>query len=467
MRQPATDLELTMVDHPIDESRLHKTQELFRNCQQVVAGGESSYARLSNSRPIVMTRGEGAYFVDADDNRYVDWCLGYGPMIFGHRPKPIVDAVAQQITEGGMLYTFPHELDYEVGRKIVQAVPSVDLVRFANSGAEATQAAMRLARAYTGKDKILKWEGGYHGFLDCHALSYHPPLEVAGPERRPSTVRFQSGIPRSMEECVLVGPYNDLEAVEQIVKQNRGQLAAIICEPVMANAGIVPPADGWLDGLRRICDETGVLLIFDEVITGFRVSLGGAQELYDVMPDITCWGKALGGGTPCAAAFGGRREIMDVETRDEVFHGGTYNANPLVLAGINATLDILLNDRERVYGHLNKIADAMVEGMRLIFASQDVPAQVQQVGPMWQVFFGQTQPVTRYRQARRSDAVFFHHLQRECQARGVYFHNFFLERWFSSTAHTQVEVDLSLEVIETATKLAKERLTGLPELPDA
>ena len=454
-----------MLDHLIDESRLQKSQEIFNKCREVVAGGESSYARLSNTRPIVMTHGEGARFYDADGNAYVDWCLGYGPMIFGHRPRPIVDAIAKQIVEGGMLYTFPHELDYEVGRKLVQAVPSVDLVRFANSGAEATQAAMRLARAYTGKDKILKWEGGYHGFLDCHALSYHSPLEVSGPERRPYTVRFNAGIPRVMEECVLTGTYNDLDAVEQIVKQNRGELAAILCEPVMANAGIIPPADGWLDGLRRICDDCGVLLIFDEVITGFRLALGGAQELYDVMPDITCWGKALGAGTPCAAAFGGRRDIMDLETRDEVFHGGTYNANPLVLAGINATLDILINDRERVYGHLNKIADAMVEGLRLIFATQGVPAQVQQVGPMWQVFFGHQQPVTRYREARRSDMLFFEHFQAECQARGVYFHNFYLERWFASTAHTQAEVDLSLEAIEAATKTVKERLSGRPALP--
>jgi len=454
-----------MSDFVIDESHLSRTQEIFEKCQQVVAGGESSYARLSNTRPIVMTHGEGAAFFDADGNRYIDWCLGYGPMIFGHRPKPVVDAIVKQITEGGMMYTFPHELDYEVGRKIVQAVPSVDLVRFANSGAEATQAAMRLARAYTGKDKILKWEGGYHGFLDCHALSYHPPLEVAGPERRPYTVRFGSGIPRVMEECVVIGTYNDLDGLEHIVREQRGELAAIICEPIMANAGIIPPEDGWLDGLRDICNENGILLIFDEVITGFRVALGGAQQLYNVMPDITCWGKALGAGTPAAAAFGGRKEIMDVETRNEVFHGGTYNSNPLVLAGINATLDILINDTERVYGHLNKIADAMVHGMRRIFQEQGVPAQVQQVGPMWQVFFGHEKPVTRYRQARHSDMLFYHHFQMECQARGVYFHNFSLERWFSSTAHTQTEVDTSLEAIEAATKIVKERLANLPAMP--
>ena len=176
-----------MIDYLIDDSHLEKTREMFAHCKEVVAGGESSYARLTGTRPIVMDRGKGARFYDVDGNAYIDWCIGYGPMIFGHRPQPILDAIIAQITQGGMLYTFPHELDYEVGRKIVAAVPSVEQVRFANSGSEATQAAMRLARAFTGKDKILKWEGSYNGFLDCHAFSHHPPFDAAGYERFPRT----------------------------------------------------------------------------------------------------------------------------------------------------------------------------------------------------------------------------------------------------------------------------------------
>src|SRR5665811_2641115 len=191
-----------------------------------------------------MTHGEGAAFFDADGNRYIDWCLGYGPMIFGHCPERINRAVIEQISERGSMYTFPHELDYEVGRKIVQAVPSVDLVRFANSGAEATQAAMRLARAYTGKDKILKWEGSYNGFLDCHAFSHVPALEAAGTERFPRTLPSLAGIPMAVEETMIIGCFNDLDSAETIIKRNAHQLAAVLSEPILADAGIIPPEPG-------------------------------------------------------------------------------------------------------------------------------------------------------------------------------------------------------------------------------
>jgi glutamate-1-semialdehyde 2,1-aminomutase len=450
-----------MTDRLIDDSRLARSTAIFAKCKEVVAGGESSYARLSNTRPIVMAGGEGAYFEDVDGNRYLDWCLGYGPMIFGHRPPAVIEAITRQIADHGMLYTFPHELDYEVGRKIVQAVPGVDQVRFANSGAEATQAAMRLARAFTGKEKILKWESGYHGFLDCHALSFEP----AGTEAAPQTTRFKAGIPRVQEECIVTGTFNDLDGAERLVRDHRHELAAVISEPVLASCGVIPPEPGFLEGLRRICDDNEVLLIFDEVITGFRLALGGAQERYGVLADITTWGKAIGGGTPCAAAFGARREIMDLEARDEVFHGGTYNSNPMVLAGMDATLGLMIDQREAFFGHLETIADAMVAGMRAVFAAHGVPAQVQQAGPIWQVFFGLEGPVTRVRQAAENDALFYAHFQTECQARGIYFHNAWHERWFASAAHTQAEIDRSLAVFDEVTGIVKKRLAGAPRMP--
>jgi glutamate-1-semialdehyde 2,1-aminomutase len=451
-----------MGDYLIEDSHLTKTREWFAKCQEVVAGGESSYARLIGTRPIVMEKGEGPCFYDVDGNRYIDWCIGYGPMIFGHRPKAIVDAIVKQITEHGTLYTFPHELDYEVGRKIAACVPGIEQVRFANSGSEATQAAMRLARGYTGKDKILKWEGSYNGFLDCHAFSHVPALGAAGSEKYPRTLPSLAGIPKAVEETIVVGCFNDLDSAETLIKRHKDELAAVLSEPILADAGIIPPEPGFLEGLRRLCDENDVLLIFDEIITGFRVSLGGAQERYGVIPDITCVAKAVGGGTPGAAAFGASRELMQVEADNVVLHGGTYSANPMTLAGMNAALDILMGDTEGVYGHLNKIADAMVDGTRRIFAENGVPAYVSQVGPMWQVFFGHEEPVTRYRQARASDTRFFEHWQAECQTRGVYFHNFNFERFFASTAHTKTEVDRSLEVIAEATRIVKNRLGDLP-----
>jgi glutamate-1-semialdehyde 2,1-aminomutase len=444
-----------MTDVLIDDSRLVRTRELFAKCQEVISGGESSYARLIGTRPIVMDRGEGGHFFDVDGNAYIDWCIGYGPMILGHRPKPVVDAIVKQITEGGMLYTFPHELDYEVGRKIVQAVPGIDELRFANSGSEATQAAIRLARGYTGKDKVMKWEGSYNGFLDCHAYSHVPAVGAWGTEKFPRTLPSGAGIPKAMEQTVVVAPFNDIDAVEVLVKRHRDELACVLAEPILGDAGIIPPVPGFLEGLRRICDENGVVLIFDEIITGFRVSLGGAQELYGVTPDITCIAKAVGGGTPGAAAFGGKKELMALEADGTVLHGGTYSGNPMTLAGMNAALDILIGDRDRVYGHINAIADAMVAGMRGIFADEGIPAQINQVGPMWQVFFGHDEPVTRYRQARASDTELFSQLQTECQTRGVYFHNFNFERFFACLAHTQEDVDTSLEVIATATKAVK------------
>lgn len=442
----------------IDMSRLSNTNRIFDLCKSVVAGGESSSVRLSNTRPIVMSHGKGARFWDVDGNEYLDWNIGYGPMIFGHCPDRINEAVVKQINEKGSIYTFPHELDYEVGRKIVQSVPSVDLVRFSNSGTEATMAAMRLARAFTGKDKILKFEGGFHGWADPHALSCHPPLHSAGPERAPCPVRFRNGIPRVQEECLIIGTYNDFEGIERLVRENCGELAAIIAEPIMANSGVIPPADGWNQHLRTLCDECGLLLIFDEIITGFRLALGGCQELYGVNADITTWGKALGGGFPGAAAFGGRREIMEVEARAEVIHGGTYSANPVVLAAMNAALDIFINEGDQVYPHLEKIADAMVDGLRGIFAEAGVAAQVQQLNGMWQVFFCD-EPVTRFRQAQAADDIFYHQFQREMQARGVYFHNYEMERWFSCTAHTMADVDQTLDTAREAVSKVLDKLS--------
>jgi glutamate-1-semialdehyde 2,1-aminomutase len=450
-----------MGKHLIDDTHLPRTAELFGKCQEVIAGGESSYARLIGTRPIVMSHGEGGHFYDVDGNRYIDWCIGYGPMIFGHRPKFIVDAIAEQITERGMLYTFPHELDYEVGRKIVQAVPGIEQLRFANSGSEATQAAMRLARGYTGKEKVLKWEGSYNGFLDPHAFSHIADIATAGAEQSPTTQPSGAGIPKAFRDTVIVGCFNDLDSTEKLIKEHADDLAAVLAEPILADCGIIPPEPGFLEGLRTLCDEYGVLLIFDEIITGFRVALGGAQERYGVTPDITCVAKAVGGGTPGAAAFGASAKLMEIEADGTVLHGGTYSANPMTLAGMNAALDRLLGETDEVYGHLNRTADAMVAGTKKMCEEQGVPAWINQVGPMWQVFFGYDEPVTRSRQARASDTVFFAEWQAEAQERGVYFHNFNFERFFACTAHTQEDVDESLNVLETSLKLAKKKL-GTP-----
>jgi glutamate-1-semialdehyde 2,1-aminomutase len=432
-----------------------RTEATLARCRSVVAGGESSAARLSNPRPIVMSHGDGARFWDVDGKEYIDWGTGYGPLVFGHRPHRVTQAVTEQLESGGSLYTFAHELDYEAGRRVCAAVPGVDLVRFCNSGTEATMAALRLARAFTGKERYLKFESHYHGWSDVTAISTSPPLDQAGPESRPRPVRVKAGIPRFMEDGVIVGCYNDFDGTEALIREHRTALAAVIAEPIACNCGVIPPAPGWNSFLRRVTRENDVLLILDEVITGFRVALGGAQELYGVEADITTWGKALGGGIPGAAAFGGSREIMDVETRAEVLHAGTYAGNPMVLAAIVATLDILSDEREQVYDHLARIGDDVCRGLRTIFAEAGVPAQVNQVKGLWQVFFS-AGPVTSVRQARASDAGLYLRFQQEMQDRGVYFHDDGSELWFSSTAHTDSDVAATLAAARESIAAARQ-----------
>lgn len=437
----------------IDTLRRTRTDELLALCRSVVAGGESSAARLSNPTPIVMSHGEGSRFWDVDGNEYLDWCCGYGPLIFGHRPTAVTAAVVAQLQRGS-LFTLAHELDYEVGRKICASVPGCDLVRFCNSGTEATMAAIRLARAWTGKEKILKFEGMYHGWSDVTAISTSPPLEAAGPERQPRPVRVKRGIPAMMEDAVIVGCYNDAAGAERLIRAHRDELAAVIAEPVAANCGLIPPAPGWIETLRRCTRENGVLLIFDEVITGFRVALGGAQELYGVQADITAWGKALGGGFPGAAAFGGSREVMQLEADGEVLHAGTYSGNPLALAAMNATLDTLTAGGSRFYGHLAMIGEAVCRGLRDVFEHAGLPAQVNHVNGIWQVFFSR-EPVTRTRAARRADMELYRRFQQEMQARGVYFHDDGLEIWFACSEHSEGDVERTIEAARQAAAVVR------------
>ena len=308
----------------------------------------------------------------------------------------------------------------------------------------------------------MKWEGSYNGFLDCHAYSHVPALGGGRHGEVPPHAALGGGHPQGLEDTVVIAPFNDIDAVEALIKRNRDQLACVLAEPILGDAGIIPPVPGFLEGLRRICDENDVVLIFDEIITGFRVSLGGAQELYGVIPDITCVAKAVGGGTPGAAAFGGKKEIMQLEADGVVLHGGTYSGNPMTLAGMNAALDILINDRERVYGHLNTIANAMVEGMRGIFAENGVPGVHQPgrpdvAGLLRPRGAGDEVPPG----ARQRHALLRHAADRVPGARRV-LPQLQLRALLREHGAHQAEVDRSLEVIAEATKIVKERLSDLP-----
>ncbi|HJW75875.1 MAG TPA: aspartate aminotransferase family protein [Thermoleophilia bacterium] len=427
---------------------------LFARIEKSIAGGESSYARLAEGPGFCMDRGEGSHIFDVDGNEYIDWCIGYGPLIMGHRHPKIIAAVVEQLQRGGSDYTFPHELDAEVGEKVVRAVPGVDLIRFAMSGTEATLAAMRLARAYTGKDKIAKFEGHYHGWSDEHFVSYAGDNAFAGPEEAPEPT-LTLGCPKAIGDTLVIASWNRPEYFEALIARHKDQLAAVLCEPQMCNSGILPVDPEWLRLLRRITSENGILLIFDEVMTGFRLALGGAQGLYGVLPDISCFSKAIGAGFP-VAAFGGTREIMQLEASNEVMHGGTYTAMPVNLAASNAVLGEMMEHEATFFPRLHEVGDRVMAGLQRAADEHGVRARVLGLGPLWQIIFlrddAPDDPVIDNSRTMRAviDTERFSAFQREMLDRGVYFHPGPFERWFSSIAHSDEDVEHTLAAADEA-----------------
>ncbi|HEX3721958.1 MAG TPA: glutamate-1-semialdehyde 2,1-aminomutase [Nitrolancea sp.] len=435
---------------------LDKSRAMFDRIGQSIAGGESSYARLKKGLELCFDRGEGSRFWDVDGNEYIDYSLGYGPLIFGHNPQKVTEAVVKAITERGSVATFPYDLDYQVGEQLVQMVPGVDLIRFANSGTEATMAAARLARAYTGRGKIVQMEGGYHGFADTHFWSSHPEVYSEHPEGYTKVPQpASSGIPGIYAEALLIAQYNDRENLEALFAEHGSDIAAILVEPIQANTGIIPPEPGYLQFLREITQRYGALLIFDEVITGFRVAPGGAQELYGVTPDITTFAKALGAGFPIAA-FGGSREVMGMEERNEVMHGGTYTANLIALAAANTVLTEMRENRDEIWGKLNNHGTQVALGLGDACREAGLPNIVQNVGPLWHIFFAkpgapEITKIRNYRDALAYSSVdVFDRFHTAMMERGVYFHPYHFERWFISTAHDERDVQQTLEAAADA-----------------
>ena len=443
-------------------TRSHEnSRALFERIKKSIAGGESSYQRLAHGEPVCMARGDGPRFWDVDGNEYIDYCLGYGPMILGHRPKKVIDAVVEQITERGSMYTFPHQLDADVGEKMQRAVPGLDLVRFANSGTEATLAAIRLARVFTGREKIVKFEGHYHGWTDLHMMNIDFTPWDAGSERAPRTLPMP-GAPRALAETAVIASWQRREYVERLLRDHAHELAAVLCEPVMCNCGVIPSDPEWLLWLRQITRELGIVLIFDEVITGFRMALGGAQEYFDVRADIVTYGKALGGGFP-VAAFGGSGELMALEASGEAYHGGTYTGSPLVLAAANAVLHEMIAHEDEFYGHLRRLGDMVQDGLRAAAEKHGVRVIVQGYGPMWAIYFLQDEApddavIDNVRTAGAfADGDRYSIFQAELFERGVYVHPGWYERWFVSRAHTETEIEQTLAAFDEAMAVVKQK----------
>ena len=442
---------------PIEEvyaAMMPKSKKLYDQAANLLPGGVESNFRLLDPFPFYIARASGSKLYDIDGNELLDFLLSQGAILLGHGRKEIVDAVRAQA--GICANTaIPTEHVVDVARRISEYVPSVKMVRFANSGTEATMHAIRTARGFTRKDKIAKPEGGYHGMHDYVMWSLWGPQKMMGSEKRPKTVPLSRGVPKAVAKTVVIFPFNDIEATYDILNKEKNDLAAVITEPVMANVGCLMPTNNYLVELQKICHELGILFILDEVITGFRLSRGGAQQLFKVKPDLTTFGKALGGGLPLAA-FGGRKDVMlellgsddswpPKEWPSKTYHGGTYNANPVSLAASAATLKILRDDR--VYSHLDKIAKMLFTGLQDRIDDQRIEAHVSSCGSMAHIYFG-AREVKTVRQAIYTDWEKLGRWCMQCLVRGVMFGHPKGEKMFVSNAHTPDDIEKALEVAE-------------------
>ncbi|MET8699539.1 aspartate aminotransferase family protein [Kitasatospora sp. NPDC004723] len=421
----------------------------YERARKSLAGGISSSARLTSTGPhpypLYMTEGRGARIRDVDGNEYVDYLAAYGSAVLGHAPAVLTEAL-EPVLHSGTMFGTCNTAEVELAELIQEMVPCADLVRFANSGSEAVQGAVRAARGHTGRAKILKFEGHYHGWTDVLAVSNRPTADEAGPYDRPRAVPHSPGIPDGVVDDVVVCPWNDPAALRTALDAHRGELAAVICEPIVANNACTMPAPGYLELLRDECTRRGIVLIFDEVCTGFRTAPGGAQALFGVVPDLAVYAKALGGGLPIAA-FAGRREVMERLATGHTKHGGTYNASPLCATAALATLRELR--RPEVTAHIDATGRRIMETIRRAAHDRGVPCAVQGVGAMFQVVFtpGGT-PTTQYRDLLDADTARYAAFRHELLKQGVHANAYGMACWFVSAAVTADDLGATSKAIE-------------------
>lgn len=421
-----------------------RSAETIRHNSQWMAGGVNSNFRLNISpTPLVIARGEGPFLHDVDGNRLIDYYLGMGPMILGHNPAALTQAVKKQIDDG-ILFGAQSAVEAEAARLVCRMVPSAERMRFGGSGSEVDQAALRLARAATGRRNIVKFEGHYHGWFDNVLWSTAPAPDAAGPREAPKAVAGSKGQLADTADTLVVLPWNDLELLE--ARLARGDIAAVIMEAAMCNAGAVHPLPGYLEGVREACTRHGAILIFDEVITGFRLAPGGAQELFGVTPDLSTFGKAIANGFP-VAAIAGRADLLDMFVSGGVVHGGTYNAQPIAMAATVATLQAL---KPSLYEEIAVNGTRLMNGMREIFARHGVRAVVEGFPQVFHVAFGLEQPARDYRDLARMNRQAYVAFTTALLHRGVRA----LERgaWFMSAAHDEAVVSSTLDAVEGAVK---------------
>jgi glutamate-1-semialdehyde 2,1-aminomutase len=428
-----------------------ESERLFRRACLTEAGGVGGNARASlngfRPHPIFIERGSGAYLEDVDGNSYIDYLASFGPLVLGHRPAPVIDAVVRTLHDMGSMFGMGHRLEIEAAESVTAAVPSWELVRFANTGTEAVLAAIRMARAYTGRTKILRFEGHYHGWADQIHFSHKPDLDIAGDDESPVPVPGTAGIPTELAQSLVVQQWNDAEALKRTFSDHGEDLAAVICEPIMGNCTVVPPEPGYLQLLRELTKRAGVVLIFDEVKSGFRVALGGAQELYGVVPDLSTAAKAIAAGFPLAAV-GGRRELFEPVIEGRVFHSATYHTNPLSMAACVATMKELR--RPGIFRELTERGTELQRGLTEAARSAGIAAFGRGVGPLFQLVFAD-HAGTNYRDIARSiRADTYRAFWRAMLDADVLFNPQPLECWFVSAAHGDRELALTLEAAHAA-----------------
>ena len=415
-----------------------RSEQLFAQAQQYIPGGVNSPVRSFRAvegTPPFIARGQGSRVWDVDGNEYIDYLGSWGPLALGHAHPAVVEAV-KQAAEGGTSFGAPVEKEVDLARMICEALPSVDSVRLVNSGTEACMSALRLARAYTGRHKIVKFSGCYHGHADGL-------LVRAGSGAMTHGIPTSAGVPPSYAEETLLADFNNAESVAQLFDAYPDAIAGVIVEPVAGNMGVVPPAEGFLAELRRLTTDYGAMLIFDEVITGFRVAYGGAQTLYGVTPDITTLGKIIGGGLP-VGAYGGRRDIMEtVAPLGPMYQAGTLSGNPLAVSAGVATLTEL--QHPDTYQRLGSMADRLIDGLTRVFAAAEVPATVNRVGSMLTGFFNPG-PVNTLDQVEQSDTASYGRYFHGMLERGVYIAPSQFEAGFVSLAHTEEDIDRTIEI---------------------
>jgi glutamate-1-semialdehyde 2,1-aminomutase len=413
------------------------SKALFEKAQDLIPGGVNSPVRAGKAvgvDPPFISRAEGCYLWDVDGNQYIDYVCSWGPMILGHGHPEVIKALKERISRG-ISYGAPTELEVEMAKTITEVVPSIEMVRMVNSGTEATMSAIRLARGFTGREKIIKFDGCYHGHADSLLVSAGSGVATLGIPDCP-------GVPVALAEHTISLPFNDTEAVSQAFETFEGEIAAVIVEPIPGNMGVVIPKEGFLDGLREMTSENGALLIFDEVISGFRVAPGGAQEIYGIMPDLTCLGKIIGGGLP-VGAYGGRRDIMvKMAPEGDVYQAGTLSGNPLALAAGLATLKILQDSN--TYQVLEEKGEMLFSGLERAASSAGLDMVVNRIGSMGSLFFTNG-PVEDFTTVKASNVKQFKRYYVSMLEQGIYLAPSAFEACFVSSAHDERDIEKTVE----------------------